>query len=121
MRYICGVKLLSTILAFLVFVLSVQPVCIAAPASNTCCSTNYCSDEAAGDDECSGDDADDNGCSGCNPFQLCGCCAFCVVIPSSVSLLFIPPSTIAKVKWGCRTTGLVAVPVGDFWKPPRIS
>ena len=108
-------KLLCTILALLVLILSVQPVCVAASAEDTCCTNNDCTEE-----QDNSNDKQDNGCaSGCNPFQLCGCCAFCIVIPPVISFLPVSSITTPGIQWGILSGGITEEPVSGFWQPPR--
>ncbi|MES2704024.1 MAG: hypothetical protein V4649_15390 [Bacteroidota bacterium] len=108
-------KLLCTILALIVLTLSVQPVCMATAGNDTCCTTDVCTEEQGGQD----DGADKKCVSGCNPFQLCACCAFCVVIPQAFSFTFLPDAPAPAIQWGAQVAGITEEAVPGFWQPPR--
>ncbi len=117
-QYICRMKLLCTILAFLVMTLSVQPVCIAESTSDTCCTGNNCAEENEKDDS----ENDPKDCtSGCNPFQICGCCAFSVVVPSPILLTAPSPVAASNHQWGIISVGINEDMALSFWQPPRLS
>jgi len=115
LSYICMVKFLCTILALMVLVLSVQPVCASLAPGNTCCSSHLCEDEQR-----SGGQEED--CSSvCNPFQVCGCCAFSVVIPGTIIFIEKPVAQYATVQWGISPVHMVEEPSIGFWQPPKIA
>lgn len=108
MRFICF------LLAMLVLTLSVQPVC-ATVNESTCCN------EAV---SCSSDTEDlqhhnEDNCKGCNPFQACGCCAFAVMIPTSITLQSPTLLVHSGVYSGFASEGLPVAACADFWQPPR--
>jgi len=118
--YIYGMKWLSTLMAVLVLFLAVQPVCANIPAIDTCCSA---AEADCGNDlpeqpvESTGHSQKDCD-SGCNPFQLCNCCAF--------SVLTLHPSPFLSYihfnipQWGTPPIHFYEAPVSGFWKPPRM-
>ncbi|MET6996768.1 hypothetical protein [Chitinophaga defluvii] len=116
-------KWFSSLMAILVLFLAVQPVCANMPAADTCCSvaaTECCKDQPAqqpveANNHSSQEDCD----SGCNPFQLCNCCAF--------SVLTLHPSPFLSYihfnipQWGIPLIHFSEAPVSGFWQPPRIA
>jgi hypothetical protein len=113
--YICRVKLLCTILALLVLTLSVQPACASVVSETVDCCANECTDVGG----CEGDH--DDACKyGCNPFQVCGCCAFCVVIPAPVAFFSPAVSAISTQVYSSPVESLPQSYPRGFLKPPRI-
>ena len=111
-------KWLCTILAFMVLILSIQPVCANASQTDVCCGAGEaCKNEQknAGNEGRHKED-----CSGtCNPFQLCACCAFCVVTPNPVVLKTTLTLPIPSIEWGNSSCRFFDEPLSSFWQPPR--
>lgn len=113
--YICFVKFICTILAFLVLTLSVQPACASVVAETIGCCANECTEDGG----CKSDH--DDACKfGCNPFQVCGCCAFSVVMPASVAFSPITVSTTASQVFSSPVESLPQSYPRGFLKPPRV-
>lgn len=112
-------KTLSIILAFVVLILSVQPVCASISSVDACCDTQRQSDCKQGQCDDSNSEQDCN--STCNPFQICACCPFSVVTPFQTSFqLFIYP-TMQDVRWAVLSITCLDEPVSAFWQPPKIA
>ncbi len=111
--YICFVKFICSILAFVILMLSVQPVLMPVSVNDPCCITDDCcsdgNEEHNPEKDCK---------SGCNPFQVCGCSAFCAIIPKPIVIM---PSTPAAtvVQWGVSSFSIADEPASGFWQPPR--
>jgi hypothetical protein len=111
------VKYLCTILAFLVLTLSVQPVCVAGTGNNTdCCTESSC----AGNEEGDTDETGHGDCTNCNPFQLCGCCAFSIVPAVAAALRLEEGHTFLQYSWATLCCPFIEEPVLGFWQPPKI-
>lgn len=117
-KYFCKVKYLCAILAFLVLTLSVQPVCIAGNVSNPdCCHDSNCAEQ--GQENTDDEGADD--CTQCNPFQLCGCCAFSVVPPLLLTIQMSEKPVYFTDSWTIHNCPDIEEPVLGFWQPPKIT
>ena len=112
MRYIC------CLLAILVLTLSVQPVCAsvlpiqAAGVADSCCRHDDCDQP---------EEHHDKGCKSCNPFQLCGCCAFSVVVPQPVAFAESTVTATAVVQGLQPGTALCDAPLASCWQPPNMA
>ncbi|MBL7712210.1 MAG: hypothetical protein JNL13_07100 [Chitinophagaceae bacterium] len=110
-------KFLCAILALLVLTLSAQPVCIAATASSgNCCADSHCADGTEQDEE---DEA--GACDQCNPFQLCGCCAFSAVPVAQLSIHPAERAVYSACRWSIPACPAIEEPVLGFWQPPKLT
>lgn len=113
------VKYLSVLLALVVLILSIQPVCAGIIRTGSCCTENICTEEnenkerdAHSGKECA---------NGCNPFQICGCCAFSVV-PMQVPVLMNTAQAVFRVaSWAGLDCRYAEAPVRGLWQPPEFS
>lgn len=109
-------KWLCTLLAFMVLLLSAQPVCANITRPDQCCNTGSNCEEAQDDTD---NDHKEDCSSGCNPFQLCSCCAFCVLTPAQAIFNIFSDFPIPGMVWGSLQFGVPDEPVSSFWQPPR--
>ncbi|MBX2905840.1 MAG: hypothetical protein KF744_07375 [Taibaiella sp.] len=108
-------RLLCTLLAFLVLTLSVQPVCAAEAGRSCCTEESCCVDEEAGSDH------QQHSCSsGCNPFQVCACCPAGVVLPGIIYVVAAPLLQPVAVAWGIFSPQSPVWPAYAIWQPPKI-
>lgn len=119
MLYLLIVKLLSFFLAFVVLLLSVQPVCAESPASGTCCSVENCDKNETPQTHNEHHDKECNAV--CNPFQSCGCCAFCVIVPQQISFIPSPQFSHPALRWVAFTSSIAEATIHGLEKPPRIA
>jgi hypothetical protein len=119
--YICFVRLLSIILAILVMTLSVQPVCMAASEGHSCCVNDALATTASAEthDEDGSPERECN--SNCNPFQVCACCACCIVLPQVFAPQPPPVFTFIPPVWNCTPVPAVDAPVYGVWQPPQLA
>jgi hypothetical protein len=113
------VKYLCAILAFIVLTLSVQPVCASQNTTDVCCSENVCNeDQDSGCDQ----DKQQKECSGsCNPFQICGCCAFSIVPSVQQVFLSVKQFIANNTSWAIMECPFIEEPVLGFWQPPKLA
>jgi hypothetical protein len=109
------VKFLRTLLAIIVLILSVQPVCVGTNSFDSCCQESTCSDNDNNKQEKQSD------CSSCNPFQHCGCCAFCVIYTPVSFLVFRTRINFNNNSWGILNCLSHQNPILEFWQPPKLS
>ncbi len=119
--YICIVKLLCTILAILIMTLSLQPGCTAAPvAVRGCCMEtegSCCTDE---EQPCTDEEHEQNCARVCNPFQVCSCCAFSVVVPAPLPVAVFVSLPRQHVTWALLFVAITDKPASGIWQPPRL-
>lgn len=117
--YICSMKLLCALLAFLVLTLTAQTPCIAANVAIDCCSDNQCEERTDHTKQESSKTQENRCTKGCNPFQACGCCAFSILIPVPfvITAPFFTPS--APINWGSKIMYLNEEPATSYWQPPK--
>lgn len=111
-------KLLCVILATLIMLLSVQPPCIAT-VRDTECADNCCSGEQSND--CKHDINSKDCNKSCNPFQICGCCAFAALIPMQVDIAYAKPILFFRQYSTGSTPGITPAEIGKCWQPPRVA
>ncbi|MFA6151600.1 MAG: hypothetical protein WC716_09790 [Chitinophagaceae bacterium] len=112
MKYLCA------LLALLVLTLSVQPVCASISSSETCCSESTCNESQQSDEN----NPDKKECSNaCNPFQVCGCCAFSVVPQIPPTFTIVTHTNFIPGNWAFFTCPFIEEPVLGFWQPPKLS
>jgi hypothetical protein len=119
--YICIVKLLCTILAILIMTLSLQPGCTAAPAAvRSCCmeaERSCCTDE---EQPCTDEEHEQNCARVCNPFQVCSCCAFSVVVPAPLPAPLFVSEPRQQAMWAMLCVAITDKPASGIWQPPRL-
>lgn len=121
-------KLIATILAILIFVLTLQPL---LPDKNnvaqkeTCTSNNcYFTDK---DDNCEHQNNtqqqkdDSNNCCDngrCNPFEVCACCYY---VPTKQIIFYVSNNFTIKEKVRLTNDRVLSSYIQDFWQPPEIA
>ncbi|MBC7555121.1 MAG: hypothetical protein H7257_14225 [Taibaiella sp.] len=112
-------KLLCTLLAFMILILSVQPVCAGIAATDTCC------DVAGGCDGPIEDGTTEHSkkeCSNiCNPFQVCPCCAFGIITPYQPAFILSAHFNMPSPQWRLFEATLPETPLAGLWQPPKIA
>jgi hypothetical protein len=114
-------KWLCSLLALLVLILSVQPACadLSSIASNTC-ADSCCTGSAAEQDMGKENDRKKECAHGCNPFQVCGCCAFSVVPPVLLIAPLPQPDFGLETQKRSSLSALVSDQLASgIWQPPR--
>lgn len=114
MRWLC------TILAFMVLMLSVQPVCADSTSLTECCSSPVgCKDDTDSPKQGTAESRNKDCDSHCNPFQNCSCCAFCVILQHQQSILFAQYAPLPNC-WNIPPVHFSDEPVTGVWQPPKI-
>lgn len=113
-------KWLCTLLALWILTLSVQPVCTLFSVEDTCCTqsltTSTCENEDG--DDCSQTSQKD--CrTGCNPFQVCACCAFTVMQPEAAWIEATQPGIVSVPQWSVHADHDYSAPEYGIWQPPQ--
>lgn len=108
-------KYLSTLLAIIILILSVQPVCSSTNSLDNCCQESTCCDDNGHRQE------KQTECSSCNPFQQCGCCAFSVILTPTSSLEFSKQTNFVSNYWVVFKSPFIDEPILGFWQPPKLS
>lgn len=120
-HYICVMRLLSIILALLVITLSVQPVCMAASAGHSCCVNDAFATTATSERHCDDGVPEKECSSNCNPFQVCACCACCIVLPQVLAPQPPPLMVYTAPVWNCTPVPDVDAPVYGVWQLPQLA
>ncbi|MGC4059267.1 MAG: hypothetical protein QM743_14290 [Chitinophagaceae bacterium] len=115
MKWIC------TLLALLVLTLSVQPVCAVVSQGDNCCAVYGSGDAVCDAQEDAADHRSSDCNSGCNPFQICACCALSIVAPPHPFTITSSFIGVPSPDWSPLYVRLGDAPAYGFWQPPRIA
>lgn len=112
-------KWLCSLLALLILILSVQPACAdLSSAGKAACTSTCCT--GLQQDEPEKDNRQDDCTYGCNPFQVCGCCAFSVVTPHFTFPPSLSPLPEMAAAPGSRLSSILPDQlIAGIWQPPR--